>query len=736
MGVSHKDGGLIDPRHLPLLAMDPFAIPPKLDDLLAGYDVYGQHGVQWLKPRHNILLDNTSMEWKDDHLFLKGQHATPEGSSRAMYLNRCFPGLPDMTCDDSVLVSCMKPITVQTTTKMLLWNVRDTCWDHNRYDCAWEIDEHTMVLPIKVPSMTKLHILELFAGGYAGWKHASRFLKEVFQVPMQTVGIDASMEACKYYSMSHDAILVDSVSTALPQNIDQWNSDFIVLGDIDDDAWVPAICEWGVHVMSISAPCPPWSGASKGSGLDSDQGSLLPSAILRCRHIRPLVVVLEQVNAFATHRHKNLCMDVLKHVGYQVVAQKVIDSAKFGGVTRIRWLAIAIHRHAEQIRTADFQMWPDIGQFNMEMLDAVFNKMPPEGAELKLTPLMLACAKDTTFLPPMLKKLKNASGDEVLKARTFKAEEVQPTVMSLYGQQHTLCRTTLEQRGYYGNFLEQDSELRLLHPAEIQMAHVTFGEVFYQHDLCKAWVHTGNMISCPHALLMMANAINMIQTGRELLKIDEVFDALFQNRLRVSYCQHIASETASMIVRQGDNKREWMQCLRNFELLQRIDSEFRLPPNHFWKLSDGLLETHELLKMYAIADETSQITEVESKHDDVSMTVPFQAMMKIKVELAEENMSAWIYPNVPPHELIHQFDGQMKLIECEMDTHGFAFTLRHMTQVQSLDEPDGFVMPCLQQGTILFLKLDTKNKVVDQLNELQLEHVMYDQFGILSKGQK
>ena len=80
VGVSHKDGGLIDPRHSSVLAMDPFAIPPKLDELLAGYDVYGQHGVQWLKPRHNILLDNTSMEWKDDHLFLKGQQATPEGS--------------------------------------------------------------------------------------------------------------------------------------------------------------------------------------------------------------------------------------------------------------------------------------------------------------------------------------------------------------------------------------------------------------------------------------------------------------------------------------------------------------------------------------------------------------------------------------------------------------------------------------------------------------------------------
>lgn len=221
------------------------------------------------------------------------------------------------------------------------------------------------------------------------------------------------------------------------------------------------------------------------------------------------------------------------------------------------------------------------------------------------------------------------------------------------------------------------------------------------------------------------------------MKLDEVFDALFQNRFRVSQCRHIVSETASMFVRQGDDSRNWEECLRNFELLQRMDCKFRLPPNHFWKPSDGLLETHELLKMYTMADNASQITEYHSKqHQEPSMTIPFHAMMKIRIELEHEHMSAWVCPDVSPQELIHQFDGQMKLIECTSDNRGFAFVLRHMKQVQDLDAPDGFVMPCLQQGTILFMKLDTKNHVPNQLNEFLLEHVQYDQIGILSAGQK
>ena len=105
-------------RHL--AAMDPFHLPPKLLDLLGGYDVYGQEGSQWLTPRSNLLIDNVKVEWKDDQQFLCGNQVVAEGSSKGMYINRCFPGLPDRSCKDQVRVSCCKPLEVQPTRKMLL----------------------------------------------------------------------------------------------------------------------------------------------------------------------------------------------------------------------------------------------------------------------------------------------------------------------------------------------------------------------------------------------------------------------------------------------------------------------------------------------------------------------------------------------------------------------------------------------------------------------------------------
>ena len=53
-------------------------------------------------------------------------------------------------------------------------------------------------------------------------------------------------------------------------------------------------------------------------------------------------------------------MDVLKHVGYQILWQRVLDSAEFGCVTRIRWLAMAVRRHASDVEIPQFENWPKV----------------------------------------------------------------------------------------------------------------------------------------------------------------------------------------------------------------------------------------------------------------------------------------------------------------------------------------------------------------------------------------
>lgn len=434
----------------------------------------------------------------------------------------------------------------------------------------------------------------------------------------------------------------------------------------------------------------------------------------------------------------NLCIDTLKHVGYQTVVQRVIDAADFGGVTRIRWLALAVRRHDERITRLPFETWPNFGQLTMGMLDALFQEQVPDSEALQVTKLMLSCAQDTTFLPYTLASMKNASGVEILNARTVTPDQVHPTVMSQYGNQHNLSRHTLERKGYFGCFLKNDSNLRLMHPAEIQMAHITYGEIFVHHALQKSWVQTGNMITFPHAALMLTNAINMLDTGLTKLDMHEVFDSLFQNRLRASFCTRIQGDTASMFVRNHDTSRDWVKCLENYEQLQKMDCDFNLPVDHVWLPSEGLVEIGKITPSAEPPLPVSEISTVadESSQEEPSATVPFQTMLRNQIVLTGKTLVAWIYPDTTPQQLISHFQGQMFLEECNHEGQGFAFRLKYHPRCQELEEAEGFVMTCMQQHTVMFWQLDPKKVVQEQLDRLMLSHVQFDQFGVIAIGQK
>jgi site-specific DNA-cytosine methylase len=709
-------------------------IPVKLLDLLQDFDVYDQPGCKWHSERNHVLLDDVQMSFDAEMSFLKGTPLIIEGSSRQMFVNGCFPGHADTKNGEPVMIAFNCAVEKDLHGKMLLWDVKDS---YPKLDgSAWTIDSETLLLPLSPKPCPPLHVLEAFSGGYGGWKHGCRFLKDHFRIPMQTVALDHDFPSCVSYAMTHNATLIDAKTAKSKIDFSAFSGDFVIHGDIDDDSWVTSICNWGVHLMTISSPCQPWSSAAAGLGLHSDQGCLLPTAILKCRQFRPVAILLEQVNGFSTHEHKAICLKVLKHVGYQLAWQRVIDAAQFGATTRIRWLALAINRHTSQIQRLPFKMWPDFGVFDPVMLDAVFTNPVPDFDSLHVTQLMLSCAKDTTMLPPFMKKFKNCSGDEILKARISLPSDVQPTVMAKYGQQHLMTRSTLENKGYYGHFLDHEGTLRLWHPAELQMSHITYGEVFYMHDLTKTWTMTGNMITCPHAVLLLANAINMLPELQVSLEIREVFDALFQNRLRVSECRKITGRFASMFVRTHDNSRDWIRNLANFDILQDLKIEFGLPDGKIWIPSEGLI-AENALKFEPTIEDTSQITTPAAEEtEDPTATMHFQPMLRIKVKTPDTQMIAWTDSEVAPHELIHRFNGQVMIEDNLHAADGFAFVLKHATNVQDLEIPDSFATPCIQQENMIFPKLDRSKTVAVNLADKQLECVKYDQFGIIGVAHK
>ena len=715
-------------------------LPPKLEHLLGEFDIYGSPGTPWCKDRHHVLLHDVECE-HDHSKFFNGVQTAVEGGSLAMFQDGCFPNLCDRTFGGAIQIEIPHDMKLPQDRKLLLWNVVDSHAFPLQSQAAWVVDHATMILPTKDPVGQCIHVFEAFSGGYGGWKVACNALKDLYNIPIMTMALDESLDACCHYAMMHNAVVVEATNCKPEIDVDKLTCDVVIHADADDDVWVPIAARWGIHIMTVSAPCPPWSGASSGPGLHSDIGCLLPAMILRCRQLRPKVVLLEQVQGFSTHQHKRLCLDVLKHVGYQILWQRVLDSAEFGCVTRIRWLAIAVRRHASDVEIPQFENWPKVEQLLPDILKSVFASPVPDTIKLRTTQEMISCAMDTTMLPPVLKEHRNKTGKELLKMRCKTGSEVFPTIMARYGMQHALNRSTLETKGYYGHFFQDEhNQLRLLHPAEIHMCHITYGCSFVTNDLQKSWEHAGNMITCPHALLLLIHGIKALKNLKSNLDLTEVFHTLLQNRLRADESDHFTSQTAQFFVPKNDRTRDWQKHLQAFDVIDNRDDHFRLQPHHSWHPEHGLIHNDTLMHPETAAVNTSQITlPTEIDEDEpviLSSTVPFQPMLRIQILTEITKFELWAVSNVRPCDLSWQFDHQFKIEECVNNPDGFAMLMTRQIHLADLETCDTFATPCINEGRLLFIQLDVQKPIQKQLDDLGLSGLTFDQFGIVAVGQQ
>lgn len=85
--------------------MESGGIPPKLADLLKSFDMYGQPGVAWNRPRANLLLGDVQFHDTDGECSLTGRQMLVEGSSKEMFAFHAFPMMPDTFCGDTILVA-------------------------------------------------------------------------------------------------------------------------------------------------------------------------------------------------------------------------------------------------------------------------------------------------------------------------------------------------------------------------------------------------------------------------------------------------------------------------------------------------------------------------------------------------------------------------------------------------------------------------------------------------------
>ena len=109
--------------------------------------------------------------------------------------------------------------------------------------------------------------------------------------------------------------------------------------------------------------------------------------ILRCRFLRPTYIAIEKFAGFAMHNQKCIIEKAIRWIGYQIQWQKTVDVRNCMGISRARWLALAVRIHAT-VPVLPFPTWqlPYHEVINHDPYLLTWN--PKELEDLKITDAM------------------------------------------------------------------------------------------------------------------------------------------------------------------------------------------------------------------------------------------------------------------------------------------------------------------------------------------------------------
>jgi site-specific DNA-cytosine methylase len=576
-------------------------------------------------------------------------------------------GMPSGAAIHDVLTwDDMKPLGPIT----LKWDKpRDELMPHQLFWCfdiltadvtedSWDFccDKETVIIPFHQKKHDHFRMLSLYGGGYGGWSYAMSHLAGFHMVEATTVMIDSSMEACVNYCLNHGVPLINGYYDLPADLMTRMSTGCAIHGNATSDTWIKAMADWHANLITISSPCPPWSGAAKARGLNCAEGMLLPETMFQCRILQPSMVGIEQVGGFQSHQHKHHVLKTFYMTGFNVVWSRVVDLATFGPVKRSRWLALL--RLANPNAPCDaipFRL-PDLPEHTPKSFEAVLPFAQGIHWRLRPTPEMLKVAQNEAYLPPT--KRCKVTPKEVIGMRTYTQDQQIPVIMASYGSQHLFSHEMMLEKGCLTHFFDDPNHgIRLFHPCELAMIHGATSHVFALHDFIMSWRHMGNQIAVWHAMLVLLRACKMTHFAKHV-QPEEVYRTWDNQRLNKNSNTIFDQGSAGFHLRHMGFPFEFHaghhDNIRDF--LQKYGKGI-MPENHWWDVH-GLHDiTHAFpLAPYAetgvvMSPATTQPDASATEAFEASATQPFKITVQASVSAGDWNFPFWIASDVTPHDL-------------------------------------------------------------------------------------
>eukprot|EP00438_Fugacium_kawagutii_P027903 Skav231449 [mRNA] locus=scaffold1847:493235:495112:- [translate_table: standard] len=546
-----------------------------LGALLTGIDTVGIRDGAPVNPRCHLMFTITDRLLTDDSILLKGTIHSPEGFGSGAFgqINVMVPPDREFLMDQEIEWTTTRPLP-PLNTRMWFFDLEDAdlCVGvPQRLRMGYRFDDQSnwVKVPANSPDDARIRCLELFAGGFGGWGAACDVLADFNGQQFTTIAVEKNDEIAKTYALSREAVYIPSDANLTRFTFDEGKC--VINRSVEDVDLLRTMIEFAPHVVTVSAPCPPWSTAATSPGLGSGEGLLL--------RIRPTLVLLEQVPGFCQHQHFGVIMDLLKLLGYDLVWRKVVDLSQQAQPARARWLGLAV-RVQSSLHLCPFQMWRNHDEWKPCRMHL------PQDHILELTPsnAALQVAGDFRFVKNPVRNM-DRSHEAVLATRIYQDDQPLPTFMARYGTQHQFAEGYLQEKGYFGFFkaaADTHEGCRFFSPAEIAAIHGVWSKTFIPFTLQDAWLVYGNQIAIPHSLLLVTNACRFL--GRDL-EVKDVFAFYHANKLNVT--------EAGLTPMPGG----YMLAHRDFQLPQNqadaaaeIWGHRTLQPTEFWTFNHGICD--------------------------------------------------------------------------------------------------------------------------------------------------
>eukprot|EP00438_Fugacium_kawagutii_P014596 Skav226989 [mRNA] locus=scaffold2341:240195:244754:- [translate_table: standard] len=697
-----------------------------IDDLLREYDIIGAIGCEGIGPRVTALVEIVNINLREHSTVLHVRHFSVEGFGFAEFWTDKIHVPADQVLQDQTVKWMTNEQMPPRSTKVWMRNL----FQLDFAGVNFLFDESSFWMPlIEVhPTNNVLQHLELFAGGYGGWKSASDFMCSVASTGrIRTIAVEHDPVISAAYAITNHATFIKP-SEALPSDfLEQHSGDVIICADVLSPLWKKAVSAVGIDIVSISSPCPAWTGANDSPGLLREDGALLFQSIGECRFLRPTFILIEQVSNFAQHPHRQIITRALHWIGYKLIFQRTLNVQSLLRTDRPRWFGVAVRVHDDTAIPA-VPTW-QIDQFVITPIDAVFKCWTPSTqVDLQLTQEAIDIAKD-----PRLTRNQSRTPDQVLQSRIYDGSDVIPTFMSMYGRQHTLNIQYLSQHKFYGHYLKDanfEHECRHWHPAEISLKHGLTGQCF-QYDDCEiAWTIQGNIVTTVQVLPLM------IACGNAKWNTDMSVQELIPRYLSSRWQSHevgFQKLTGGFLMTLLTDPVP-PQVLQDYDVLLR---HIQTDPTQPFLWTPDYLDRADSDMMCIGATQISPPTQDASDTSDQEpdRTLPFQTVLKAVIRLEQSSQQFWFVSNLPFQMIAQPWQDMYSPCVLASERPGEPV-------VELMFDPDRHAIPSDSPMRVLMLLVDqVLNLMMIPFDMPVIDHpslndmgVPYDQFGIL-KGE-